>query len=188
MGDASTDLRLDRLYGQSRRVKRHGEGVGQRGLGDHVAQLHSQMNDGLGNLRTNAANDAVGSHETRRRDRLQQVLRYQRIDERNTGDIDDGDVRTGIDNLLQETFHDDLCPLAIQRPDQRKRQDSMPQFHHRSRKLQHVLLLARNDGFARFLIGLNRPQSQFVQQESRRPNLVSEAVCVLSKLLSQALK
>ena len=42
-------------------------------------------------LRPDAADDAVGAHQARRRHGLDQVLRHQRVDGRHAGDVDDGD-------------------------------------------------------------------------------------------------
>ena len=42
------------------------------------------------------------------RNRQQQMLGDQGVDRRHTGDIDDGDFRTGIDDALQQRFHHHL--------------------------------------------------------------------------------
>ena len=81
------------------------------------------MNDGLRDLRPDAADDAVGPHQPRRRNGLQQVLRRQRIDGRHAGDIDDGDFGAVIDDVLKKVFHHDLRARAVERSDDRDRQN-----------------------------------------------------------------
>ena len=71
------------VQGKPQRI-RHG------GLGNDV-QLQPEMHDGLGDLRPDAAEDAVGAHQPRGGDRLDQVLRDQRIHRGHAGDVDDGD-------------------------------------------------------------------------------------------------
>ena len=56
-----------------------------------VAEIDAEVDDRLRDLRPDAADDAVGAHQPRRRDRLQQVLRDQRVDRRHAGDVDDRD-------------------------------------------------------------------------------------------------
>ena len=60
-----------------------------------AVELDAEVDDGLRDLRADAADDAVGAHQARRGDRLQQVLRHQRVDGRHAGDVDDGDLRAG---------------------------------------------------------------------------------------------
>ena len=50
----------------------------------------------------------------------------------------------GCDDRLQQLFHHDLGARAVQGADQRQRQNAVPQLHHRSGELQHLLLLARD--------------------------------------------
>ena len=61
------------------------------GLCDHIFEIDSQVDDGLGDLRANPADDTVGSHESSRRDGLEEVLGNQGIDDRHACNIDDGD-------------------------------------------------------------------------------------------------
>ena len=60
------------------------------------------MDDGLRDLRPYSADDAIGAHEPRGRNGFQQMLRHQSIHGRNTGDVDNGDVRTGLDDGFQQ--------------------------------------------------------------------------------------
>ena len=48
-----------------------------------------EMDDRLRDLRTDAADDAVGAHQTGGRDGLEQVLGDERVDGRHAGDVDD---------------------------------------------------------------------------------------------------
>ena len=76
-----------------------GEGIGQRGLGRDVAEVDAEVDDRLGDLGADAADDALGPHQPGRGHRLQQVLGRQRVDRRHARDVDDGDARTGLDDL-----------------------------------------------------------------------------------------
>ena len=60
------------------------------GLRDYV-ELETEMDDCLRYLRADTADDAVGSHQARRLDGFDQVLRNQGVDRGNSGDINDGD-------------------------------------------------------------------------------------------------
>jgi hypothetical protein len=121
------------------------------------------VNDGLGDLGSDAADDTVRTHQPGRRDRLDQVLRHQGIHRRDASDIDDRDFRSGFHDPLEERFHDDLGSRAVQRPDHGKRQNAFPQLDHRGRQLKHLLLLPGNDLLARFDEGVRGMQAQFIQ-------------------------
>ena len=53
---------------------------------------------GLRDLRPDAADDALGAHQPRGGDGLEQVLRDQRVDRRHAGDVDDRDAGAGLDD------------------------------------------------------------------------------------------
>src|SRR5258705_4165579 len=65
---------------QAEAIERDREGVRQRRLGDHIGEIDAEMYDRLGDLRSDAADDALGAHQARSGNRLEQVLRDQRID------------------------------------------------------------------------------------------------------------
>src|SRR5580698_10572278 len=79
--------RRDTYYGPAALVQCQCERVRQLRLGDHVFQIDAEMNDGLRDLRPDAADDAFGAHKTRRRDGLQEMLCHQRIYGGNAGDV-----------------------------------------------------------------------------------------------------
>ena len=137
-------------------LQRDRERVRQRRLGDHVVQLDAEVDDRLGDLRADAADDAVGAHQPRGGDGLEQVLRGERVDRRHAGDVDDGDRRAGVDDPLQQALHHDLRAGAVQRADQRQGQDALPQLDHRRGQLEHLLLLPHDHLLAGPLI---RPRS-----------------------------
>src|SRR5580692_725186 len=83
-------------------LERQRQRIGQIGLGDDALKLDSQMYDGLGDLRPNAADDALRAHQTKRGHRLQQMLSHQRIHRRYAGNVDDGHLGAGVDDLLQQ--------------------------------------------------------------------------------------
>src|ERR1700760_3688339 len=51
-----------------------GKGIAKGRFAGDVKQVNSQMNNGLGDLRTNPADDAIGAHQTRRGDGFQKML------------------------------------------------------------------------------------------------------------------
>src|SRR6185312_15971363 len=95
------------------------ERICQLGLGGDLAQINSQMNNGLGNLRTNTADDALSSHQSRRGDGFQQMLRHEGIYGGNARDIDDRDLGVRLDDGSEETFHDDLSARTVEGADDR---------------------------------------------------------------------
>src|SRR4051812_30023261 len=62
------------------------EGIGKRGLGGDRVEIDAEVDDGLRDLRPDAANDAVGAHEAGGSDGLEKMLRHQRVHGRNAGD------------------------------------------------------------------------------------------------------
>jgi hypothetical protein len=95
----------------------------------------------LGDLRADAADDAVGAHEPSGGDSFEEVLGDECVDGWNAGNVDYGDVSFVPDDTVQQVFHHDLGASGIQRADQRQRQDPLPQFDHRCRKLRDLGLL-----------------------------------------------
>ena len=86
-------------------------------------------------------------------DRLQQMLRRQRVDRRHAGDVDDGDFGAVVDDVLQQVLHHDLGALAVERADDRNGEHPIPQFHHRCRQFGNFTLLPQDDVFAALLEG-----------------------------------
>src|SRR5690348_5445353 len=172
--------------GQIEPLERRREGVGQRRLGGDVAQLDAQMHDGLGDLRANAADDAVGAHEARRGHRLEQVLRGEGVDGRDAGDVEDRHLGPGLDDALEERLHDDLGPGAVERADHGQRENALPQLHHGGGELQHILLLAEDDLFPALLIDLGREQPQAVEQLVGPADLLEELARVLAQVVTDA--
>ena len=58
----------------------------------------------------------------------------------------------GLDDALQQALHHDLRAGAVERADQRQREDAVPQLDDRRRKLQQLLLLTINDALAGLLV------------------------------------
>ena len=61
------------------------------------------------------------SFQTRRRHRLKQVLRNQRVHSWDPGDIDDGDKRRSCNDPFEEVFHHHLRARAVEGADERQR-------------------------------------------------------------------
>ncbi len=106
------------------------------------------MNNRCGNLRTDAADDALRAHQPRRGNRLEQVLRNQRVHGRYASDVDDRDARARAHDLLQQVLHHDLRAFAVQGADQRERQNAVPKLDDGSGEFQHFRLLAGDRLFA----------------------------------------
>src|SRR5262245_60349515 len=168
--------------GEPAAIERHGEGVGDRCLRDDALQLDPEMHDRLRDLRPDAADDALGSHEPRGGNRLQEVLRDERVDGGHAGDVDDRDPRAGGDDLLEEALHHDLRPGAVERADQREREDALPELDDRRRELQHLLLLARDDLFAPLLVDLGGEEAERIEEARRGPRLGAERIRVAREL------
>src|ERR1700722_14578747 len=123
---------LNRLSGPP---QRQSESIGQCGFGHDRPQLHSQMHDGGCNLRPDAADNAFGAHQARRRHGFHQVLRNQRVYRRYARDIDDGNAGARLDDALKQALHYHLGALAIKSADERQCQNSVPQLDYWSGEL-----------------------------------------------------
>ena len=143
------------------------------------------MHDGLGDLRADAADDAVGAHQARRRHGFDQVLRHQGIDRRHPGDVDDRDLGARGDDLLQQALHDGLGASAVERPDQRQRQNAIPQPDHRGRQFEQLVLLAADHLLAALLVELGREEAELVEQRRDRPGRLGQRRCVADQLALQ---
>src|SRR5579872_6207170 len=145
---------LSRLYSRDcfpSACERERKRVSQRGFGNHV-QFDAEMHQGLSDLRPDAADDAIGAHQARRRYGLQKVLRRQSIAGRHACDVDNGARRALVDDGLKKILHHDLRALAVQRADNRQSEHALPEFDDRRRQLGDLALLTKNDLFAAFLI------------------------------------
>ena len=80
----------------------------------------------------------------------------------------------GLDDPLQQALHHDLRARAVERADQRQREDAVPELHHRRRQLEHLLLLARDHLLAALLVHLGRVEAELVEERRRLPDLVGE--------------
>src|SRR5262245_57227435 len=109
--------------------------VGHGGLRDNI-KLQSEMHDGLRDLRPDTTNDAVGSHKPGSGYRLDQMLRYLCVDGRHPGDVYNGDLSSGLHDVVEQVLHHHLSTLAVEGADQRKQNDPVPKLHYGSGKLQ----------------------------------------------------
>ena len=96
--------------------------------------------------------EAIGTHESRRRNRFQQMLRHQGIHHGNAGNIDNGEVERVFNDCIEQILHDHLRTRTVKSANQRQRQNVVPQANHGGGKFQQFLLLADDDFLARFLI------------------------------------
>src|SRR5690606_38278441 len=103
--------------GEATPLQGQGEGRGQAGSGDHVAEVDAQLNQRLGNLGADTGDDALAAHQAGGGHRLEQVLRGEGVDRGHAGDVDDGDVGVGLDDPLEQALHDGLGPGRVERAD-----------------------------------------------------------------------
>ena len=68
------------------------ESVGERRLGGYRGQVDTQVNDGLGDLGPDSADQAIRAHQPGGGHGFQQMLRNQGIHHGNAGDVDNGVV------------------------------------------------------------------------------------------------
>ena len=79
----------------------------------------------------------------------------------------------------EQALHHDLRARAVERADERQRQDAVPQRDDRRRELQHLLLLTVDDGLALLLEHLRRVQAERIQQDGRFPGFGGEGSGIL---------
>ncbi len=152
---------------------------------DTTFSSRPEMHDGLGDLRADAADDAIGTHQPGRRNGLDQVLRDQRVDRRHAGNVDDGDLRFRADDPLQQIFHHDLGARAVQRADQRQRENALPQFDHWRRQLQQFLLLSPDDLLPRSLVAFEGVQPELVEKPGCQQDFLGKPVNVIREFATQ---
>jgi hypothetical protein len=128
------------------------------------------VDDGLRDLRPDAADDAFRAHQADGADGLEQVLRHQRVDGGHAGDVDDGQGGAGVDDALQQRLHHHLGAARVQRADHRHRQHAFEQLDDRGGQLQQVLLLAADDVLAGLLVGGHRQLRHAVDQGRQGPD------------------
>ena len=92
----------------------------------------------------------------------------------------------GLDDLLQQALHHHLRAGAVERADQRQREDVVPQLHHRRGQLEQLLLLAHDHLLAAVLVHLGGEQAELVEQQRGAPGLVGELRGPGLQVLAQA--
>src|SRR5690242_19798133 len=160
--------------------------VGEGRLGRDAAEVDAQVDDGLGDLGTDPADDALRPHQAGRRHRLQEVLGHQRVDRRHPGDVDDRDRGARVHDALEQALHHHLGPVAVERADERHRQHPLPQRDHRGRELEQVTPLALDHVLARALVDLGGEEAELVEEPGGGPRLAAEPFAVGAVLLAEA--
>src|SRR2546421_3261059 len=173
-------------HGEARALQRNGEGVGQRGLRRDRVQVDPEVHDRLCDLWPDAADDAVGAHQPRRRHRLEQVLGDQRVHGGHAGDVDDSDGGARLDDAAEQILHHHLRPRAVQRSDERQAEHALPELDDRRGQLQHLALLMDNDLLAALLVDLGGVEPEAVEGDGHTPHLAGEGVRIAAELLSQS--
>ena len=93
-----------------------------------------------------------------------------------------------VDDALQQALHDDLGARAVERADQRQREDAVPQLDHRRRELEQFLLLAGDHLLADPRVAFDGVEAEPVDQSAGGPGLVGEPVGVVAELPAQQLE
>jgi hypothetical protein len=101
------------------------------------------------------------------------------------GDVDDGVVRSRLDNRFQQVLHHHLRARAIQSSDERQRQDVLPEPYHGRGKLQQFFLLAQDHFFARLLERFRRQQPEFVHKKRGEPGFIRQRLWDRAELILQ---
>ena len=112
------------------------------------------------------------------------------------GDVDDRDLGAGGDDLFEQALHHDLRARAVERADQRQRQNALPELDDRRGEFEQLLLLAGDDFLAAALVHLGGVQTELVEQARdgpdlrgpRRPPPRSAAISANSGCLSEKTK
>ena len=76
---------------------------------------------------------------------------------------------------LQQVLHHHLRALAVERADQRQRENALPQLDDRRRQFGDLALLADDHLLAALLEHFERVKTEFVEQGGRCPSVV--AIC-----------
>ena len=143
------------------------------------------MDDGLGDLGPNAADDAIRAHQPRSRNRLDQMLRHQRIDGWHPGNVDDRDLGARGDDPFKQILHDGLGAHTVEGADQRYRQDLIPELDDRRREFEQFFLLPPDNLLAVLLVDLERVQAKLVDQQRGDPCLARKHLYVVNFLAQQ---
>ena len=95
--------------------------------------------------------------------------------------------RAGAHDRLQQAFHHHLRARAVERADERQREDAVPQLHDGRRELQQLLLLAGDHLFAALLEHLGGVERELVEHRRGGPDARQPAPSASrSKLAAQA--
>ncbi|MNO90507.1 hypothetical protein D3C76_820290 [compost metagenome] len=103
------------------------------------------------------------------------MLGHQGVDGRHAGNVDDRDLRTGVDDALQQRFHDGLAALGVQRADQRQGQHAVPQLDHWGGQFQQFFLLTLDHFLTGFLEGAHGVHAEPVEQFGNHPQLLGQS-------------
>ena len=86
-------------------------------LGMSLPNIRTALNVERGDLRPNAADNTIRAHQTGSGNGLQQMLSHQRVNGRNSRDVDNREGGPGSDDLLQQGLHHDLSSRAVEGAD-----------------------------------------------------------------------
>ena len=129
---------------------------------------------GLGDLRADAGDDALGAHQPGGHHGLEEVLGDLGVDRRHAGDVDDRVRGAGVDQGLQQLLHHDLGAGRVQGADQRHGDDAVPQLDHRRGQLEQLLGLVGDHllaGLRRSVSNVNRPRSSTSRENSAKKSV-----------------
>lgn len=96
------------------------------------------------------------------------MLSGQGVDCGDAGDVDDGDLGAGFDDALEERLHDGLGAGAVEGADDGEGEDAVPELDDGCGELEHLLLLAEDDGLAGLLVSFHNEQAEGVEEVGGR--------------------
>src|SRR3954449_6783572 len=114
----------------------------------HLAEVHTDSDKRLRDLRREARDDHAGAHQPGRLDRLDQVVRDGRVDCRDAGDVDDDDLGAVGPDAAQQLLGDLPRALRVEHADDRQDEQALAHLKDRCRELADGLLLLADDALA----------------------------------------
>src|SRR2546423_953419 len=143
-----------------------------------LRQVNAELNHRLRDCRADAGEYAARAHQSGRRHGLDEVVGDERVHRAHARDVEDGDGRAGLDDLLQERLHHHLRAARIERADDGERQDFVPDLDDGRREFEHVRALLAYDLLARAYEVLDHDEAHLVQQAREVVHLAQERLGV----------
>src|SRR6266849_591021 len=119
-------------------------------VGDHFTQVDADRHQGLCDFGRQTGHDDGGTQQTRRFDRLHQVVRDAGVHGRHTGHVDHDDLGAVGADRAQQLFGQLPGALRVDDADDRQNQQPLADLQHGRRQLPDRFLLLADDALALF--------------------------------------